>query len=219
MALLLRLLHNEDPVQVIVEVSPYGLFFRQRRGRFLQRVFARRLRGIACASDSCIKGWGQVQAISNQINFPFEYKASLRYCRDKNAVLSCLDLSSQSRRLIQEGWEELISTRNLATLCQQNPKSLNAETAAAYAVASTLMRKEEEARSFASIHGWRTDVDWQRREAFLAAGLESRWDKTERGRVAYIGGWQHLLCATGCGTLCERLSHLHPRKMLLRDVR
>jgi hypothetical protein len=156
-----------------------------------------------------------MQAISTQIGFPFEYRACLRYCRDKGASLSCLDLSSQSRQLIREGWEELISKRNLTILCQQDRENVKDETARAYALASRLMREKQEARLFASIRGWQTDVDWQRREAFLAAGLERRWAKMERGRLAYIGGWQHLLCATESGTLCERLSHLHPRRILL----
>ena len=217
MVRLLQLLRYENPVQVTVEVSPYGLCFRQRRGRRLLRLLARRFRRIACASDFPMKEWGQVQAISAQMGFPFEYRASLRYCRDEGALLSCLDLSFQSMQLIQEGWEELISTKNLGILCQQNPENFKARTARAYALASTLLKEEEGARSFASVRGWQRDVDWQRREAFLAAGLERRWAKMERGKLAHIGGWQHLLCATESGTLCERLACLHPRRILLGE--
>ena len=75
MVLLLQLLRCENPVHVTVEVSPYGLSFRQRRGRRLLRLLARRFRRIACASDFPVKKWGQVQAISTQIGFPFEYRA------------------------------------------------------------------------------------------------------------------------------------------------
>jgi len=217
MVLLLRLLRYENPVQITVEVSPYGLFFRQRWGRRLLRLLARRCRRIVCASDSPLRRWGQVQAISAQIGFPFEYRASIRYCRDTGAWLSCLDISSHSMQLIQGGWEDLTSARNLRILCQQNPKNLKASTARTYALASRLMREKEEARSFASSRGWQTDVDWQKREAFLAAGLERRWTAMEKGRLAYIGGWQHLLCATESGTLCERLAYLHPRRILLGE--
>ena len=217
MVLLLQLLRCENPVHVTVEVSPYGLSFRQRRGRRLLRLLARRFRRIACASDFPVKKWGQVQAISTQIGFPFEYRASLRYCRDEGALLSCLDLSSQSMQLIQGGWEELISTKNLRILCQQDPENFKARTARAYALASTLLKEKEAARSFASVRGWQRDVDWQRREAFLAAGLERRWAKMERGKLAYVGGWQHLLCGTECGTLCERLACLHHRRILLGE--
>jgi hypothetical protein len=217
MVLLLQLLRFENPVQVTVEVSPYGLSFRQRRGRRLLSLLARRFRRIACASDFPMKKWGQVQAISAQIGFPFEYRASFRYCRDEGALLSCLDLSSQSMQLIQGGWEELISTKNLRILCQQNPESLKAKTAKAYAFASMLLKEKEGARSFASVRGWQRDVDWQRREAFLAAGLERTWSYMERGKLAHIGGWQHLLSATESGTLCERLACLHPRRVLLGE--
>jgi len=215
MVLLLQLLRFEKPVHVTVEVSPYGLSFRQRRGRRLLRLLARRLRRTACTSDFPFKRWGQVRAISAQIGFPFEYRASLRYCRDEGASFSCLDLSSQSAQLIQGGWEDLISTKNLGILCQQNPENFKTWTARDYALASKLLKEEEAARSFASVRGWQRDVDWQRREAFLAEGLERRWAKMERGKLAHIGGWQHLLCGTECGTLCERLARLHPRRILL----
>jgi len=218
MVLLLQLLRHENPVQVTVEISPYGLSFRQRRGRRLLRLLARRGRRIACGSGSDMRMWGQFQAISAQFRFPFEYKAPLRYCRDAGARLVCLDLSSYSMRLIQGAWEDLVSARNLGILCQQNPENLRSETARTYALASRLMREKEEARSFASIRGWRIDAEWQAREAFLAAGLERKWATIEKGGLAHIGGWQHLLCATGSGTLCERLAHLHPRRILLRHT-
>ncbi len=212
---LLRLLRHEKPVQVAVEVSPYGLFLRQRNGRRLLRLLTRRFRRIASASDSPMKGWGQVQAISAQIDFPFEYRASLRYCRDAGAILSCLDLSSLSKHLIQGGWEELIDRKNIENLCQRNPENLQASTTRAYALAARLLKEKEEARFFVSMRGWHKDVVWQRREAFLAAGLEKKWAMMERGSLAYIGGWQHLLCATESGTLFERLAHLQPRTLLL----
>ena len=217
MMLLLQLLRYENPVQVTVEVSPYGLCFRKRKGRRLLRVLVRRCRRIARAADSPLRRWGQLQAISVQIGFPFEYRASLRYCRDARASLSCLDLSSHSMQLIQGEWEDLVSTRNLGTLCQQNPEDSKAVRARTYALASRLMKEKDAARSFASVRGWKTDVDWQKREAFLAAGLDRIWATMEKGRLAYIGGWQHLLCATGSGTLFERLAHLYPRRILLAD--
>jgi hypothetical protein len=214
---LLRLLRHENPVQVAVEVSPYGLSFRQRNGRRLLRLLARRLRRIASASDSPMKRWGPVQAISAQIRFPFEYRASLRYCRDAGAILSCLDLSSLSKHLIRGGWEELIDRKNIGNLCQRNPENLQASTIRAYALAARLLKEKEEARFFVSIRGWQKNVVWQRREAFLAAGLERRLAMMERGRLAYIGGWQHLLSTTGSGTLFERVAHLQPRRLLLRE--
>ena len=217
MVRLLHLLRNENPVQVVAEVSPYGLSFRQRKGRRLLRLLARRFRHIACASDSPMKRWGQIQAISAQIRLPFEYRACLRYCRNPDTFLSCLDLSSLSMQLIQGGWDELISRRNIEILCHNNPENLRERTTRAYKLASRLLKEKEEARSFASIRGWQNDVDWQSREAFLAAGVERRWAMMESGRLAYIGGWQHLLCATGSGTLCERLAYLHPRKILLGE--
>jgi hypothetical protein len=214
---LLGLLRHENPVQVAVEVSPYGLSFRQRNGRRLLRLLARRLRRVASGTGSPMKRWGQVEAISAQIRFPFEYRASLRYCRDSGAILSCLDLSSLSEHLIQGGWEELIDRKNVENICQRNPENLQASTIRAYSLAARLLKEKEEARFFASIRGWQKDDVWRRREAFLAAGLERRLAMMERGRLAYIGGWQHLLYTGETGTLFERLAYLQPRRLLLGE--
>ena len=217
MAPLLRLLRHENPGQVAVEVSPYGLSFRQRNGRRLLRLLARRHSRVVSASGPPMKKWGQVQAISAQIRFPFEYRASLRYCRDEGAILSCHDLSSLSKQLIHGGWEELIDRKNIENLCQRNPENLQERTTKAYALADRLLKETEEARFFVSIRGWQKDVLWQRREALLAARLEKRLAMMKEGRLAYIGGWQHLLCAAESATLFERLAYLQPRRLLLGE--
>jgi hypothetical protein len=106
---LIGLLNKAEPALVAVEMSPYGLSYRQRYGRRFQRLLRRRLKLVAERHGVSWEPWGQFQAISSQLSFPFEYKASLRFCRDRGAVLWCLDLSEMSRELIQASWDELVS--------------------------------------------------------------------------------------------------------------
>jgi hypothetical protein len=122
-----------------------------------------------------------------------------------------------SKDLIREGWEELVGKKNLKSIFERSPENLRTSTAREYALAGRLLKDEDEARFFVSIRGRQEDAAWQRREAYLAAGLERRWAMMERGGLAYVGGWQHLLCATGSGTLFERVAHLRPRRLLLGE--
>jgi hypothetical protein len=217
MARLLGLLKKEEPGLVAVEVSPYGLSYRQRYGRRLQRLLRRRLRCVADRHGVAWGQWGQFQAAVAQLRFPFEYKASLRFCRDSGGVLWCLDLSAMSRELIQTSWDELVSSRNIEALLHERPEHLRTSVKKAYAMASRLLREGEKSYLSAFVREWEADPRWKEREAALAERIGKRYETVERGRLAYVGGWQHLLYPTDTGTLCDRLSHLHPRRILLAD--
>jgi hypothetical protein len=217
MARLLGLLRKEEPGLVAVEVSPYGLSYRQRCGRQLQRLLRRRLRCAAARHGVSWEQWGQFQAIAAQLSFPFEYKASLRFCRESGAVLWCLDLSAMSRELIQTSWDELISSKNIEALFHEPPGDPCTPVKKTYALASKLLREKQRGYVSAFVRKFEADPGWEKREAALAEGIEKRFETMERGRLAYVGGWQHLLYPTDAGTLCDRLSYLRPRRILLDD--
>jgi hypothetical protein len=217
MARLLGLLKKEAPGLVAVEVSPYGLSYRKRNGRRLQRLLKRRLRRAADRHGLSWKEWGQVQAIPTQLGFPFEYKASLRFCRDSGAGFWCLDLSAVSRDLIHASWDELVSSRNVEALLHRPPEDSRTSVKKAYALASKLLREEQRGYLSAFVREFEADSRWKAREAALAQRIEKRYEIMERGRLAYVGGWQHLLHPTDSGTLCDKLAHLRPRRVLLAD--
>jgi hypothetical protein len=211
---LFELLRKERPSEVLVEVSPYGLSFRQRNGRRLRRILGRRLRHLTRGQNVGWKAWGQIRSIFLQMDMPFEYRASLKYCRESGAGLSCIDLSSQSREFI-EGWHELLGTRNLRTLLGKPPEELQEMTAKACSLAARLLAERDPSRITPYLHAWLKDPDLTIREAHLAAQVSNLYGRMVYGRIAYVGGWQHLLHPTDAGTLCDRLAHLRPRKILL----
>jgi hypothetical protein len=217
MARLLGLLKKEEPGLVAVEVSPYGLSYRQRYSRRLQRLLKRRLRRAADHHGVSWKEWGQFQAIVSQLSFPFEYKASLRFCRDSGARFSCLDLSAMSRELIHASWDELVSARNIEALLHRPPEDSRTSVRRAYATASKLLSERQESYLSAFLRDFEPDPAWKNREAALAERVEKKYEAMKSGRLAYVGGWQHLVCPSDGGTLCDRLSHLHPRRVLLAD--
>jgi hypothetical protein len=209
-----RLLARETPMAVAVEVSPYGLFFRRRHGRRLQRRLMRKVRRLAGAMQVCWREWGQIHAIRAQLNVPFEYRSGLTYCRERGAVLSCLDSSRWSRHWIESHWKQLLSRDNLISLLEQVPENLRQEVTRGYRLATGLLSEDRGVVS-ALARTWANDPRWQRRELELARRLQRLYGQVPMGRLAYVGGWQHLLGPNAGGTIYERLGHLRPRRVLL----
>jgi hypothetical protein len=214
----LCLLTKENPASVAVEVSPYALYFRRRNGRLLRRRLLRRLRLLARTQGVAWRDWGQIQAIFSQLRLPFEYQAASRYCRDAGASFHCLDSSPWSKRHIQSNWAELLSSDNLAALLSQPPEDMGETVQKGYELAAKLLSKPGVTLVSALVGNWSVDIPWQRREAELAGCLARIFANMRYGRLAYIGGWQHLLSPTRGGTLYERLEILRPRRMLLNGA-
>ena len=84
-----KLLAKERPVALAVEVSPYGLFYRQRNSRHLRRLLVKRVKRLARKWKVSWRHWGQINAIEIQLALPFEYRMAQKYCRDTGAALTC----------------------------------------------------------------------------------------------------------------------------------
>jgi hypothetical protein len=153
--------------------------------------------------------------VFSQIGAPFEYRISLRFCRESGGALFCLDASSLSRRLIGVEWEDLLSKENISFLAGEPTEDLRESVKRAYALASRLLSDQGEDQGSPFEKGLARDPEWQAREAALARRLVDRFSVMECGRMAYVGGWQHLLKTTRAGTLYDRIGHLGPRRMLL----
>ena len=210
-----KLLTQESPVALAVEVSPYGLFYRQRNSRHLQRLLIRRVKRLARKLKVPWRNWGQIRAIEIQLAVPFEYRMAQKYCRDTGAALACIDSSLWSKDWIDEHWQRLLSSENLEVLLKCSPVTLAEEVKREYKIAAHLLNKQEHSLAAAFTLDWCADTLWQRRERELAKALEETYARFQEGRVAYVGGWQHLLHPNTGTTLYERVEHLQPRRILL----
>ncbi|HVO83746.1 MAG TPA: hypothetical protein VMU60_04905 [Syntrophobacteria bacterium] len=215
---LAEVLARERPQAVAVEASPYGLLFRRREGRRLRRQLERRLRRWGKTRGSVWKSWGQLYAIDLQLAPPFEYRASLRYCRDTGASLSLIDLSSWSREAIQTQWPQMVSLENLSLISTEPPGALGVMVRRDYEMAARLLRGAAQSLVSAFLGSGVKEPAWKEREAVLAARVRARFGEMQAGRLVYVGGWQHLVGSGGCGTLYERLEPLRPRRVLLADL-
>jgi len=214
--LLRNLLRSENPSVILVEVSPYGLAYRQRNGRRLRRILLRRTGRISKAGSLSLKGTPALRALFRQILMPFEYSASLRFSRESGARIHCIDLSSGSRLLIGEQWNDMLTMENLESLLKAEQEEIRTSFGRSYALASRLLSEKERGCLNPYVREWLEDPAWQEREAHLAGRVIFHFERMKAGRLAYVGGWQHLLCPTGAGTLCDRLTPLRPRRILLR---
>ena len=212
-----KLLAEEHPVVLAVEVSPYGLFYRQRNSRRLRRRLIRRVKRLARNLRVSWQDWGQINAIHVQLAVPFEYRIAQKYCRDTGAALACIDSSLWSKGWIQEHWQRLLSSDNLEELLKCSPANLAEEVEREYKIAAHLLNGQEHSLSSAFTRAWSADPLWQQREVELAQVLEETYARVLDGRVAYVGGWQHLLRPNTGGTLYDRVEHLQPRRILLSD--
>jgi hypothetical protein len=210
-----KLLDQERPVALAVEVSPYGLFYRQRNSRHLQRLLLRRVKRLARKLKVSWRNWGQISAIEIQLAVPFEYRMAQKYCRDTGAALACIDSSLWSKEWIHEHWHRLLSSENLEILLKCSPVTLAEEVEREYKTAAHLFNKQEHSLTAAFTRDWCADAVWQQRERELAKTLEETYARVREGRVAYVGGWQHLLRPNTGTTLYERVKHLQPRRILL----
>ena len=213
-----RLLAGENPAVVAVEVSPYGLFYRRRNGRRLRRQLMRKVRRLAEVMQVSWWGWGQIHAIRAQLAVPFEYRSALAYCRETGASLSCLDSSHWSKPWISTQWQKLLSRDNLKSLLEQLPENLGQEVQKGYALGASLLSDGGQFLVPAFARAWSADPRWQQRESELAWKLQRIYNRFPSGRLAYVGGWQHLLGPNAGGTVYERVGHLQPRRILLSEA-
>ena len=213
-----RLLAGERPVAVAVEVSPYGLYYRRKNGKHLHRQLMRRVNRLANELKVSWRRWGQIDAIRTQLRAPFEYRSAQKYCRDTGAILFCIDSSLWSKRWIQHQWQHLLSSENLESLLKQLPEDLKDEVVRGYRLADLLLRPKEHSLVSVFARTWSADPSWGYREAGLAQALMRLYLQVQKGRLAYVGGWQHLLGPNAGGTIFERLEHLRPRRVLLDNL-
>ena len=216
-AKLRKLLAEERPVALAVEVSPYGLFYRQKNCRPLLRRLMRRVRRLARDLKVSWRDWGQIEAMRIQLQMPFEYRMAQRYCRDTGATISCIDSSLWSKSWINDHWQQLLSSENLKGLLEHSPANLAEEVDREYKTAALLVNSPERSLASAYARIWSTNHNWQKREMGLAKMVEKTYARVQGGRVAYVGGWQHLLGPRAGGTLYERIEHMQPRRVVLSN--
>jgi hypothetical protein len=202
----LTLLHHLQPELVTVEISPFSLRYRLKNQAGWQRRLARVLAGLPAGAARHLA----IQRLAAQIALPFEVQAARDYSRHGGIAWRPLDLGSVARRHLPRYGPKILSPANLQALLSTPNGSLE-EWAAAEFHRARLALTHPRPRFFAG-----GGSETGRRERFLArrlGRLTSRY-----GRVAHLGGWEHLVDWQDDGGWWRHLAPLHPRRLLLDEA-
>jgi hypothetical protein len=202
----LTLLNHLQPELVTVEISPFSLRYRLQNQAGWQRRLARALTGLPAGAA----GHLALQRLAAQIALPFEVQAARDYRRNGGASWRPLDLGSVARRHLPRYGPELLSPSNLQALLTTPDGSLEEWAAAEFRRARLALTHPR--RPLFAGGGPET---W-RRERFLARRL--RRLTSRYGRVAHLGGWEHLVDWQDSGGWWRDLAPFKPRRLLLDEA-
>ncbi len=219
---LMEILEGESPDIITLEISEYGVGFRERIGPRLKEKLFDILRGLSGESIQRERGipnksrspfeTAAIRAILLALELPFEFRAVKDYCERKGISFRCIDLSKYSRAKLEKIQEEMITVDNLRKIPAFPPMDQHEE----------LRKQRILARRLTS-----EDVDQFLVEAFLNGrmgdGMAQRnWYMTLRikaimrnyGHIVHVGGWEHLLDDPPGKTLYGLLKNLGPRRVV-----
>jgi hypothetical protein len=202
----LTLLNHLGPDLVTVEVSPFSLRYRLKNESSWQCRLARALTGLPAGAARHLA----IQRLAAQIALPFEVRAARDYHRSCGVPWRPLDLASPARQHLPRYGPELLSPANLQALLDTPDGSLEEWSAAEFCRARLAL-----ARSPRRLFSWLGSETW-RRERFIARCL--RRLASRYGRVAHLGGWEHLVDWQDSGGLWQGLADLLPRRLLLDEA-
>jgi len=165
---------------VTVEISRFSVRYR---GVWEDRWRAKLQKALASLPPGAA-GHPAIRLIAAQISLPFEYRAARDYGRRNRARCLPLDLGAVSRRHLPR-YGELLSPDNLQGLLETPAEPQEA----------IVDREFQRARLALEHPPWRLagqkSPETLRREFFVARRLQRLTLK--HGRIAHLGGWEHLV--------------------------
>jgi hypothetical protein len=197
------LLNHLRPDLVTVEISPFSLRYRLRHGPRWQRQLTRALAELPADAAHHLA----IQRLTAQVDLPFEVRAAQDYNRNHGVPWRPLDLGFLSRRHLPRYGAELLSPTNLKALLSTPDGELKEYVAAEFHRARLAVSRAPR-RLFTPGYS-----EAGRREEFLARRL--RRLASRHGRVAHLGGWEHLVPWPNSPNLWRQVADLTPGRLFL----
>ncbi|MBN2359085.1 MAG: hypothetical protein JXR83_06500 [Deltaproteobacteria bacterium] len=213
---LARALDEHRPEIVTVEVSQYGIEFREQRGTDLLAKLFRDVADLAPQLGRRFEELRQHPAIaflSSAIEMPFEWQAAQRWAADHGAACHAID-------------DDLVSRRNLDLLAAEalapdNLRRLLTDPEAVAAVSERVIEQELLARRYLRapdlFHLHFRDqekAEIEARDRAMAARIRALLAERPEALLAHVCGWEHLVPSEQLETIARRLADLSPRCML-----
>jgi len=202
----LKLLTHLQPDLITVEISRFSLRYRQRQESRWQRLLGRGLQELPAGASEHLA----IRRLAAQVALPFEVQAAQDWGRGHGVPWRPLDLGSPARRHLPRYARELLTPGNLqALLTTAADQSLEDFVAAQFRRARLAYLRAPQ-RLFPAHDG-----ETRRRERFLARRLRRLAGRG--GRVAHLGGWEHLVDCRD-GGLWPEVQGLKPWRLLLDEA-
>ena len=211
-AKLLRLLQQENPAVISVEISPYARAFRAQRSAGFRALLRENLRRI---HEEDGRPWreilthGAIRGIFFLLKEPYEWRAAETYAQRASIDLREIDLSRYSEEKLSH-LSELVSPENLRTLLCLSSSDLEKEVEAHYTRAQFLFSHPPAL--------WPKSLEEKEREAFMAEEIRRLVHQAKGHKVMHIGGWEHLLEFPQGSSLLGLLKDLRPQRLLLSEI-
>jgi hypothetical protein len=201
----MKLLPRWQPDLVTVEVSRFSLRYRRRQEPCWQRLLRQALKTLPAAAANHLA----IRRLLAQVTLPFEVRVARDYSRRYGTPWRPLDMGGPSRRHLPRYARELLAPENLRALLDTEDESLEDYVAGEYRRARLACQRPL----------WRplgANPETARRERLLSRRL--RHCLAGYGRVAHLGGWEHLVTWRDATGLWQELADLEPLRLFLDEA-
>ncbi|NLH47534.1 MAG: hypothetical protein GX444_02910 [Myxococcales bacterium] len=195
---LLAALRQARPDWITLEVSPYAVEYRRRQGPELLAQLAERTPPNQAEH-------GEIRAIREMLQIPFEVRAAELYRAECGAEVLLVDDSEVSRELLADVAAELLTAENLRALVRRPDIPLSRTVDSFYRRARRLLADEPVPPALLGFSGERLallQVRDEKMEQVIRPLLEARRER----RWVHVGGVFHLLRVRGLRLLWERFA-------------
>jgi hypothetical protein len=209
-AKLFRLLEEERPSIITVEITPYSRAFRAQHSAALRARLRENLQRIGKEKGGSLREMisrSAVLEIFLALRDPYEWRAAKEYTDRHGIALMDIDLSGYAQEKLSH-LAELISQENLCALLPLPSLDLSREVESQYARAKFLFAHPP------SI--WPMGEEAMRRDACMAEKIRGLV-RQENGKekTLHVGGWEHLLELPQGKSLFGLVKDLWPQRVLL----
>jgi cellobiose-specific phosphotransferase system component IIB len=219
---LMEILEGESPEIITLEMSEFGVAFRERAGPRLKGKLSDILRGLYGESvqrerEKPNKSQGlfeteAIGAILLALELPFEFRAVKAYSERKGIPFRCIDLSKYSRAKLEKLQEEMITVENLRKIQAFPPMDQHEGLRKQRILAQRLTSEDVDQFLVEAFLNGRMGDGMALRDWYMS--LRIKKILRNRGHTVHVGGWEHLLDDPPGKTLYGLLKDLGPRRVL-----
>jgi len=218
----MEILERESPDIITLEMSEYGVAFRERISPRLKEKLFDILEGLHGKAAQKQKGKldrpqnplkiGAIQAMLQALELPFEFRAVKAYCEEARISFRCIDLSKYSRDKLKKLGDEMITEDNVRKILAFAPRDPHEELRKQRTLARRLISQDADQLFIEALLNGKMGDDIVHRDRYMS--LRIREILNAQGNTLHVGGWEHLLDDSRGKTLYGIVKNLRPQRIL-----